>query len=106
MYETLRRGFYWPSTVAAVYHMVWQCSSCARDRVAIRKRTNPLTNPLALFLARTPLESVERDNLSPLTKSRKGHLYILVMVDRFSKLCRVLKMRSMNAKKGRGRVMQ
>ncbi len=35
MYETLTRGFYWPAMVADVYHTVRQCSSCAKDRIAL-----------------------------------------------------------------------
>ncbi len=54
---------------------------------------------LTLFPARAPLESVALDLLDPLPKSRKGHLYILVMVDRFSKLCRFLTIRSTTAEK-------
>ncbi len=73
MYETLRRGFYWPSMVADVYYTVRQCSSCARDRITLQQRTTPLT----LFPARAPLESVALDLLGPLPKSLKGHLYIL-----------------------------
>ncbi len=73
--------------VADVYHTVRKCSSCARDRI------------LTLFPAREPLESVEVDLLAPLHKSRKEDLCILVVVDRFSKLCRFLAMRSATAEK-------
>ncbi len=95
MYETLRRGFYWPSMVADVYHTVRQCSSCARDRIALRKRATPLS----LFPARAPLESVALDLLGRLPKSRNGNLHILVMVDRFPKLCRFQEIRSTTAEK-------
>ncbi len=54
---------------------------------------------MTLFPARAPLESVALDLLGPLPKSRKGHLYILVIVNRFSKLCRFLAMRSTTAEK-------
>ncbi len=49
------------------------------------------------FCACSPLESVALDVLGGLPKSCKGELYILVMVDRFSKLCRFLPMRSSSA---------
>ncbi len=80
-YETMRRGFYWPSIVADVYYTVRQCSSCARDRIALQKRTTPLT----LFPARAPLYSVALDLLGLPPTPRRGNLHILGMVDRFSK---------------------
>ncbi len=63
---------------------------------AIKKRTNVLRN----FPARAPLESVVLDLLGPLPKPSSDNTHILVivvMVDRFSKLCSFLAMRSATA---------
>ncbi len=81
--------------VADVYHTVRQCASCAKDRIDLRKHTTPLT----LFPARAPLESVALDLLGPLPKSKRGNTHILVIVDRFSKLCRFLPLRSTTAER-------
>ncbi len=78
-----------------VYHTVRLCATCAKDRIDLRRHTTPLT----LFPARAPLESVALDLLGPLPKSKRGNTHILVMVDRFSKLCRFLPMRSTTADK-------
>ncbi len=71
LYEALRRGLYCPWIVPDYYHTVQQCPSCAWDRIALRKRTTPLT----LFPARAPLESVELDLLGSVRKSRKGLIH-------------------------------
>jgi len=93
MYDTLRQGVYWPTMIVDVYATVRGCDTCARDRVQVNKHTNPLK----LFPAVKPLEEVAIDLLGPLPKSRKGKLYILVIADRYSKLCRLVALASIKA---------
>jgi len=85
MYVSMRRFFYWESMVADVYDYVAHCGTCAKGRVGSRRRTNPLR----LFPPKEPLAAVCLDLLVPLPKTRVGNRYLLVMVDRFSKLTRV-----------------
>jgi len=86
MYVSMRRFFYWESMVADVYAYVANCGTCAKGRVARRRRTNPLR----LFPPTEPLSAVCLHLLGPLPKTAIGNRYLLVMVDRFSKLTRVV----------------
>jgi len=86
MYVSRRRFFYWESMVADVYDYVAVCGTCAKGRVGGRRRTNPLrlSSPTEL------LSAVCLDLLGPLPKTAMGNRYLLVIVDRFSKLTRVV----------------
>ena len=93
MYYTLRRGYYWPHMAADVFDTVRNCHQCAKNRIRLRKRTNPL----ALFPATVPLRSVAIDILGPLTKTKKKMRFLLVMTDRFTKLTQVVPLRTITA---------
>jgi len=86
MYVSMRRFFYWESMVADVYAYVANCGTCSKGRVGGRRRTNPLR----LFPQTEPLSAVCLDLLGPLPKTAMGNRYLLVMMDRFSKLTRVV----------------
>jgi len=86
MYVAMRRFFYWESKVADVYDYVANCGTCAKGSVGGRRRTNSLR----LFPPTEPLSAVCLDLLGPLPKTAMGNRYLLVMVDRFSKLTRVV----------------
>jgi hypothetical protein len=64
MFRTIRRSFFWPHMVEDVYETVHQCESCARNRIAEKRRSNPLK----LFPPGGPLESVAMDILGPTAK--------------------------------------
>ena len=68
-----------------VYATERACETCARDRVQLVRHTNPLK----LFPAKRPLDDVAIDILGPLPKTTKGNLYIVFIMDRYSKLCRL-----------------
>ena len=93
LYNTLRRVYYWPHMAADVFATVRNCTRCAKNRIKLRRRTNYLK----LFPAREPLESVAMDVLGPLTKTKKGHQYLLIISDRFTKLTQVAPMRNVTA---------
>jgi len=86
MYVSMRGFCYWESMVADVYAYVANCGTCAKGRVGGRRRTNPLR----LFPPTEQLSAVCLDLLGPLPKTAMGNRYLLVMVDRFSKLTRVV----------------
>ena len=72
--------------VADVYDYVANCGTCAKGRVGGRRRTNPLR----LCPPTEPLSAVCLDLLGPLPETAMGNRYLLFMVDRFSKLTRVV----------------
>jgi len=39
MYTSIRRHYYWESMAADVYNWVASCSTCARNRIAPKRRT-------------------------------------------------------------------
>ena len=93
MYQTMRRTFYWPSMAMDVYNTVRQCSSCAKERIALRKHSSFLH----LFPAQKPLEFVAIDILGPLPRSSSGNRYLLAITDRFSKMVQTAPLRSITA---------
>ncbi len=84
MYLTMFQEYYWPSVVIDVYSTVRRCMSCAKDQIYLKKHTNLLK----MFPAQAPLESVALGLLGPLPKSKSGCRFVLVMMDRLTKLCR------------------
>ena len=93
MFRTIRRSFFWPRMVEDVYETVRQCDLCARNRMSEKRRTNPLK----LFPARGPLESVAMDILGPLPRTKHGNLFLLVIADRFSKVTKTVPLRTVTA---------
>ncbi len=95
MYLTMRQECYWPSVFINMHNAVRRCASLAKDRIYLRKHTNLLKS----FPAQTLLESVALDRLGSLPKLKSGYIFILVMVDRFTMLCRFKEIRSTTAPK-------
>ena len=93
MLRTIRRNYFWPSMAADVVRTVKQCDTCSRNRVNLSKRTNPLK----LFPANAPLESVAMDILGPLSKTRHGNRFLLVIADRYTKITRTVPLRTITA---------
>lgn len=90
MYTSLRRHFYWDSMITDVYAYVADCPGCAKGRAQGRRRTNPLR----LFPASEPFTDVCLDLLGPLPVTSYGNRHLFVMVDRFTKLTRVVPLSS------------
>ena len=85
MYYHVWRTYYWPHMAADIFATVRNCTTCAKNRLKLRKRTNTLK----LFPATKPLASLCIDILGPLTKSKKENVFLLVITDRFTKLTRI-----------------
>jgi hypothetical protein len=79
MLRTIRRTYFWPNMAEDVLETVRQCDACARNLITLSRRTNPL----GLFPANAPLESVAMDILGPLPKTRHGNRFLLVIADRY-----------------------
>ena len=75
------------------YATVRKCSTCAKNRIKLRQRTNPLQ----LFPPSGPLESVALDIFGPLIQTPRGNQYLLMITDRYSKLTKSVPMKSVSA---------
>jgi len=84
MYAATTRHCYWVSMAADLYDWVASCASCARNRMEPRRRAAMLK----LFPATDPFESLSMDLLCPLTETKTGNVFLLIIVDRCSKLIR------------------
>lgn len=79
----LQRFCYWPKINETVSRYVIGCTMCAKSKPSNRKLG--LYTPLPV--TSHPWASVSMDFVGGLPKSRKGHDYLYVVVDRFSKMC-------------------
>jgi len=82
MYYTMRKAYYWPSMVTDIHNTITKCTTCAQNRLALRRHTTPLT----LFPATEPLTELSVDIFEPIPASKKGNRFIFVITDRFAKL--------------------
>ncbi len=64
------------------YQLVENCHRCTEARIPLQRSKRELT----LFPAAAPLEDVAMDLLGELPHTRRRNVYLLVIVDRFSKL--------------------
>ena len=74
-------------------HYIETCHKCSTRKKTSRKGKCPLT----LYHAGEPMERVHIDFLGPLTKSKRGNEYILVMVDQFTKWVEIVPLPSQTA---------
>jgi transposase InsO family protein len=93
MYRTMRRDVFWPSISWDVQEFVGRCSSCARKRLSTQRKTTYLK----LFPPSAPFEFVAMDILGPLSETKDGNRFLLVIVDRFSKLTRTVPLKTITA---------
>jgi RNase H-like domain found in reverse transcriptase/Reverse transcriptase (RNA-dependent DNA polymerase)/Integrase zinc binding domain/Integrase core domain/Chromo (CHRromatin Organisation MOdifier) domain len=93
MFLTLRRAYFWPRMAADVYETVSNCDACSRNRISEKAKTNPLK----LFPAKGPLESVAMDILGPLPRTKHGNRFLLVITDRYSKVTKTVPLRVITA---------
>ena len=93
MFLSLRRTYFWPRMAADIYETVSNCDACARNRIAEKAKTNPLK----LFPAKGPLESVAMDILGPLPRTKHGNRFLLVITDRYSKVTKTVPLRVITA---------
>lgn len=79
IYATLKNPFYWARMSEYVANTKKTFATFARNRIKMRKRTNPIK----LFYVLEPLVSISADILGPLTKYKSGRLLFLVINERF-----------------------
>ena len=93
LYKMLRRHFYCPKMALDCCAVAKNCTTCACERVQLRKNTKEMK----LFTPKAPLEFVAIDILGELITTKRGHRYILVISDRYSKLIRTIPLKKITA---------
>ena len=93
LYHRIRKDYYWPSLTVDCYTTVRLCPHCARNRIKLRRNVGELK----LFPANAPLESVCIDILGELIRTPRGNRYLLVIVDRFTKMVRTIPVKTITA---------
>lgn len=93
LYQSIRKDMYWPALAVDCYATVRRCSTCAKNRIQLRLQAEPLQ----LFPASGPLESVAIDVLGELIKTVRGNQYLLIISDRFTKLTKSVPLKSISA---------
>ena len=77
----LKEKYIWYGMGKDVAKFVLECEICNQHKKSARTGRCPLTS----YYAGAPMEKVHIDFLGPLTKTPRGNLHILVMVDQFTK---------------------
>jgi len=79
--------------VTDIYNTIRKCTNCAQNRLSLRRHTSPLT----LFPATEPLTDLSVDIFQPITATKAGNRFMLVINDRFSKLTKCVALRRITA---------
>ena len=77
----LKRNFFWYKMRSEVERFVKSCRKCSINKKPHRKGKAKL----GTFHAGVPMERVHLDILGPFPKSHSGNVYILMLVDQFTK---------------------
>lgn len=81
-YNKLCNRYYWPKMRSDVANYVRKCRVCARHKVVQKEPTGFM---VGRPYVNQPWELISADLVGPLPKSNHGYIYILVVVDYFSK---------------------
>jgi len=93
MYYAMRRRCFWPSMVTDIYNTITKCTTCAQNRMSLRRHTSPLI----LFPATEPLTDLSVDIFGPIPAAKAGNRFILVITDRFSQMTKCVALRRITA---------
>ena len=89
----VQRRAYWPGWTDTVVHVLRKCVQCA----TYHRGKAPKQTPLRPFLAGEPWEVISIDITGPHPRSRRGHEYILTIVDHFTKWAEAFPIRNHTA---------
>lgn len=95
LYHFLRRLFYWPFMAVDCYAMTGSWTTCAKNYVQLR-RHNRATK---MFPGLTPLEFAVTNILSELFETLRRHKHLLFILNRLSKLVRIVPLKAVTAEK-------
>jgi len=79
--------------VTELYNTIKKCTTCAQNRLSLRRHTSPLT----LFPDTEPLTDLSVDIFGPIPATRAGNRFILVITDCFAKLTKCVALRRITA---------
>jgi len=66
MYDTMHQAYYWPSIVTDIHTTITKCTTCAQNRLSLRRHSTPFP----LFPATEPLAEVSVDIFGPIPASK------------------------------------
>ena len=93
-YHKVAAHFWWPKLKEDVFQYVRKCDLCQRAKPAQNQRVGlHSSNPVS-----RPMERLFIDFVGPLSRTRKGSVAILVVVDSFSKFVSFCPVRNLTAK--------
>jgi hypothetical protein len=93
-YLRAKQKYYWPRMRVDIARYVKSCLVCQKNKPDNRKPTGLMGR---YRQANQPWSMISADLIGPLPRSTKGHRYILVVVDNFSKFCLLFPLRSATA---------
>lgn len=84
-YCILREHFFWGNMCKSVKKIIRSCELCQKTKIFNQNTKGPMIshNPNKLF------ETISLDLMGPLPKGQGGIQYILVLIDTFSKFCKI-----------------
>ena len=80
-YQKIKAKFFWPGMRTDIDTFVQSCNLCNKSKHLPRRHVAPLVE----FSAGAPMQKCHMDILGPLPKTKRGNVYILVIVDQFTK---------------------
>lgn len=80
--DRLRRFCYWPRMTVDVRQMVNECNICRETKAPNVTLRPPMGQQM---VAERPFQLIYSDLLGPYPRSKTGHTYILVVLDKFTK---------------------
>eukprot|EP00873_Tetraselmis_striata_P042873 jgi/Tetstr1/463137/TSEL_008071.t1 len=92
-YQVLARHFVWPGMHKDVGAMIKQCRACDRVKVSFNRKHDRL-KPMPLFGL---FYRFTVDSAGPLPTSSEGHMYVIVIVEHFSKWIELVHVRDLEA---------
>jgi transposase InsO family protein len=92
-YETIRSRYFWEGIYKDVHSYVSSCQTCQMAKRKYHGKKSPL-QPLPVD---NLFERWHIDFVGPFTPSPEGHVYILLVVDSFSRWCEAFPVRSQTA---------
>jgi len=93
MYYTKREAYISPSLVTEIHTIITKCTTCAENRLVLRRHTNPPT----LRPATEPLTEVSVDIFGTKPASKRDNLFILVITNRFARIPKCVALRRITA---------
>ena len=88
----IKERFFWPKLQLDVEKFIRECDSCQRIKSSIKQHAS-----LKPIHTDRPLELVATDITGPLPKTKENNLYILVIIDHFTKFLKLFPIKDMLA---------